>query len=373
MDRPLTDGATGPAAPVGPAGPPAPAGRPTPVPRVRLGTAAAWLARRVVGAVVVLWAVATIVFVAIRAIPGDPAQAILGGPGSQASAAAVAHVRAEYGLDRPVVVQYAVFLGRLATVRLGDSYTFHTPVAALLAQELPVTLTLALAGLVVAWALAVVAAWWSTRRGRIAAALTSGIAVAASVTPHFWLGSVLIVVFATGLGWAPAVSDGTVGGWVLPAVTVAVPVAGYLAQTIRDGVLDAERSAFALAARARGESPVGLFSRHLLRHAALPGIALSAWAFGSLVSGAVVVESVFALPGIGRSLVGAVTERDMPLVAGIALVSALAYVVVLAVADLVERVVDPRVTRTAPTGSSVRRTRRPRPGAPRPTTGRAAP
>lgn len=171
----------------------------------------------------------------------------------------------------------------------------------------------------------------------------------------------------------PAVSDGTVGGWVLPAVTVAVPVAGYLAQTIRDGVLDAERSAFALAARARGESPVGLFSRHLLRHAALPGIALSAWAFGSLVSGAVVVESVFALPGIGRSLVGAVTERDMPLVAGIALVSALAYVVVLAVADLVERVVDPRVTRTAPTGSSVRRTRRPRPGAPRPTTGRAAP
>lgn len=331
--------------PTSPSRPVAPAGRPDPAPRVRPTAAAWWLGRRLAGAVVVLWAVATIVFVAIRAIPGDPAQAILGGPGSQASAAALAHVRAEYGLDRPVLVQYAVFLGRLATGRLGDSYTFHTSVAALLAEELPVTLTLAVAGLVVAWALAVVAAWWSTRRGRVAVALTSGIAVAASVTPHFWLGSVLIVVFATGLGWAPAVSDGTVGGWVLPTLTVAVPVAGYLAQTIRDGVLDADRSAFALAARARGESAVGLFARHLLRHAALPSIALSAWAFGSLVSGAVVVESVFALPGIGRSLVGAVTERDMPLVAGIALVSALAYVVVLAVADLAERLVDPRSVR----------------------------
>lgn len=292
-----------------------------------------------------LWAVATIVFIAIRLIPGDPAQAILGGPGSQASAAAVEHVRHEYGLDRPVLVQYLVSLGRLATLRLGDSYTFRTPVVDLLAAELPVTLTLAVVGLVLAWALAVVAAWWSTGRGRIAAALTSAIATTASVTPHFWLGSVLIVVFATGLGWFPAVSDGTPLGWVLPAVTVAVPVAGYLAQTVRDGVLDADRSAFALAARARGESRAGLFGRHLLRHAALPGIALSAWAFGSLVSGAVVVEAVFALPGIGRALVSAVTQRDMPLVAGIALVSALAYVVVLAVADLVERAVDPRGAR----------------------------
>ena len=303
-----------------------------------------WAVRRLLGGIGVLWAVATIVFVAIRLIPGDPALAILGGPGSQASAEAVAQVRAEYGLDRPVLVQYAVFLGRLATGQLGDSYAFRTPVATLLAQQLPVTLTLAVAGLVVAWVLAIVAAWASTQRGRIAAGLTSALSVTASVMPHFWLGSVLIVVFATSLGWVPAVSDGTARGWVLPVLTVAVPVAGYLAETVRDGVVDAQRSAFALAARGRGETRLGLFGRHLLRHAALPGIALSAWAFGSLVSGAVVVESVFALPGIGRALVTAVTQRDMPLVAGIAMVSAAAYVVVLAVADLVERAVDPRST-----------------------------
>ncbi|MFJ3384165.1 MULTISPECIES: ABC transporter permease [unclassified Curtobacterium] len=305
-----------------------------------------WVLRRLLGGIGVLWAVATIVFVAIRLIPGDPALAVLGGPGSQASAAAVAQVRADYGFDRPVVVQYAVFLGRLATGQLGDSYAFRTPVATLLGQQLPVTLTLAVAGLVVAWALAIVAAWWSTQRGRVAATLTSAISVTASVTPHFWLGSVLIVVFASALGWVPAVSDGSVRGWVLPVLTVAVPVAGYLAETVRDGVVDAQRSAFALAARGRGETRAGLFGRHLLRHAALPGIALSAWAFGSLVSGAVVVESVFALPGIGRALVTAVTQRDMPLVAGIALVSAAAYVVVLAIADLVERAVDPRRVRS---------------------------
>jgi peptide/nickel transport system permease protein len=303
-----------------------------------------WAVRRLAGGIGVLWAVATIVFVAIRLIPGDPALAILGGPGSQASAEAVDQVRHEYGLDRPVLVQYAVFLGRLATGQLGDSYAFRTPVATLLGQQLPVTLTLAVAGLVVAWVLAIVAAWASTQRGRIAAGLTSALSVTASVMPHFWLGSVLIVVFATALGWVPAVSDGTARGWVLPVLTVAVPVAGYLAETVREGVVDAQRSAFALAARGRGETRLGLFGRHLLRHAALPGIALSAWAFGSLVSGAVVVESVFALPGIGRALVTAVTQRDMPLVAGIAMVSAAAYVVVLAVADLVERVVDPRST-----------------------------
>ncbi|WP_066515592.1 ABC transporter permease [Curtobacterium ammoniigenes] len=302
-----------------------------------------WLVRRAGGAVLVLWAVATIVFIAIRLIPGDPAQAILGGPGSQASAAAVEHVRVEYGLNRPLIVQYAVFLGRLATGQLGDSYTFHTSVASLLAVELPVTLTLAVAGLAAAWVLALIAAWWSTQRGRVARAISGGIEITASVAPHFWLGSVLIVLFATGLGWLPAVSDGTAAGWVLPVITVAVPVAGYLAQTIRDGIIDAESTAFAVAARARGESRFGLFARHTLRHGALPGIALSAWAFGSLVSGAVVVEAVFALPGIGRALVTAVEQRDMPLVTGIALVSALAYVVVLAAADLVERAVDPRL------------------------------
>jgi len=151
-----------------------------------------------------------------------------------------------------------------------------------------------------------------------------------------------VLVFSTQLGWLPPVSTGTPLGIVLPVVTLAIPVAGFLGQVTRDSLLDASTAPFALTARARGESRSGLFRRHLLRHAALPGLALSGWAFGSLLSGAVVVESIFARPGLGRTLLQAVTLRDIPLVTGVALASALAYVVVVALGDLAERAVDPR-------------------------------
>ena len=301
-----------------------------------------WLAGRAVGAVVVLWAVATLIFFAIRLVPGDPAEAILGGPGSQAPAEALDLVRREYGLDRPLVVQYLAQLGRLATGDLGSSYSLRVDVGDLLLAQLPGTLVLAAGALVVAWALALAGAWWASRSGPVAARLSSGLEVLASSLPQFWLASVLIVVLATELGWFPPVSTGTPLGLVLPVVTLAVPVAGFLGQVTRDSLLDASAAPFALSARARGETPGGLFARHLLRHAALPGLALSGWAFGSLLSGAVVVESVFARPGLGRTLLQAVTLRDVPLVTGVALASALAYVVVVALGDLAERAVDPR-------------------------------
>jgi peptide/nickel transport system permease protein len=304
-----------------------------------------WVGGRILGAVVVLWAVATLIFFAIRLVPGDPAEAILGGPGSQAPAAALALVRREYGLDQPLVVQYVDQLGRLLTGDLGTSYSLKQSVASVLGAQVPPTLLLASLSLVVAWALAIGVAWWSSGGGRIANALASGLEVVASAVPHFLLASILIVVFATQLGLLPPVSTGTPSGVVLPVVTLAVPVAGFLGQVTRDSLLDAAAAPFSLSARARGERPSGLFGRHLLRHAALPGLALSGWAFGSLLSGAVVVESVFARPGLGRTLLDAVTLRDIPLVTGVALVSALAYVVVVALGDLAERLVDPRSAR----------------------------
>jgi peptide/nickel transport system permease protein len=301
-----------------------------------------WIVGRLVGAVVVLWAVATLIFFAIRLVPGDPAEAILGGPGSQASAEALALVRAQYGLDDPLVVQYLAQLGRLAVGDLGTSYSLRTDVSGLLLDQLPGTVLLALLSLVVAWALALGTAWWATLGGRVAAAVSSSLEIVASAVPHFWLAGVLVLVFSTQLGWLPPVSTGTPLGIVLPVVTLAVPVAGFLGQVTRDSLLDASSAPFALTARARGESRSGLFRRHLLRHAALPGLALSGWAFGSLLSGAVVVESIFARPGLGRTLLQAVTLRDIPLVTGVALASALAYVVVVALGDLAERAVDPR-------------------------------
>lgn len=308
-----------------------------------LGRAARWVLGKLGGGIFVLWAVATAIFFGIRMIPGDPAEAIMGGPGSQASAEALASARAEYGLDQPLYVQYFSQLWRLATGDMGTSYSLKTPVAEVLGELIPPTLILAVLALVVAWALALVLAVLSTRSGAVGTAIASGLEIVSAAVPHFWLASVLIMLFATALGWLPPVSTSTPAGLVLPVFTLALPLAGFLGQVMRDTMARAQRSAFALSARARGESETGVLLRHSLRHAALPGIALSGWAFGSLLSGAVVVESIFARPGLGRSLLSAVTARDIPLVTGVALISAAAYVVIMALSDIAERLADPRI------------------------------
>jgi peptide/nickel transport system permease protein len=307
-----------------------------------------WALARIGSALLVAWVVATVVFFALRAAGGDPTEAILGGPGSQAGPEAVAAARAEYGLDRPLVVQYLTQLWRVLTFDLGDSYARRVPVGDLLAEQLPGTFLLAVLALVLAWvlALAVATAAVGARGpvGRACAALLRGVEVVAAVVPHFWLGAVLILVFSTTLGWFPATSSGSdPAGLVLPTVTLAVPVAGFLGQLIRDAVLEAETAPFAVTARARGGSAVGVLWRHSLRHGVLPAVALSGWAFGSLLSGAVVVETLFGRPGLGRLLLDATLSRDVPVVIGAVLVVALAYVVVMLVVDLLERVLDPRV------------------------------
>ncbi len=314
-----------------------------PVTRSSSAMSVRWLLGKLGGAVFVLWAVATAIFFSIRLIPGDPAEAIMGGPGSQASAEALAAARAEYGLDQPLLIQYFGQLWRLATGDLGTSYSLKSPVVQVLGELVPPTLTLAVLALLVAWALALLLAVLSTRSGVVGSAIASGMEIIAAAVPHFWLASVLILVFSTMLGWLPPVSTSTPAGLVLPVVTLALPLAGFLGQVMRDTMAEAQRSAFALSARARGESETGVLLRHSLRHAALPGIALSGWAFGSLLSGAVVVESIFARPGLGRSLLSAVTARDIPLVTGVALLSAAAYVLIMAASDLIERLADPRI------------------------------
>lgn len=297
----------------------------------------------VAGAAFVLWAVASLTFFAIRLIPGDPAQAILGGPGSQASQEALDQVRRDYGLDQPLLVQYLAMLGRLVTGDLGTSYALKLPVADLLGAQLGGTLLLATLALALAWLLALGLAIWSTGRGRVASALGEGIEITAAALPHFWLAAVLIAVFSTALGWLPPVATGTASGLVLPVVTLAVPLAGFLAQVMRESLLDTMQQPFVVSARARGESALGVRLRHTIRHAALPAISLSGWALGWLLSGAVVVETIFAMPGLGRTLLQAVTLRDIPVVTGVVLLVALVYVLMTVLTDVVSRIADPRL------------------------------
>ncbi|MEG2576203.1 MAG: ABC transporter permease [Glutamicibacter sp.] len=301
----------------------------------------AWAGRKIGGALVVLWLVATAIFIAIRLIPGDPAEAIMGGPGSQASAEALAAARAEYGLDLPLISQYLMYLGKLATLDFGTSYSLKQPVAGIMGDLLPNTLWLALLALAAAWVLALGFAASAMRANRFGAWLGNIVEIIAAAVPHFWLGAVLIMLFSSMLGWLPAVDNGSAQGLVLPVLTLALPLAGFLTQLMRDSLSAALGSQFALAARARGESRLAVFWRHGLRHAALPALGLTGWAFSSLLSGAVVVEAIFARPGLGRSLLSAVLARDIPMVTGIALFSALVYIVAMAITEGIERAIDP--------------------------------
>ena len=314
-----------------------------PAQATRSGGTARWFLARLAGSVFVLWAVATLTFFAIRLIPGDPAEAVLGGPGSQASEETLEQVRQEYGLDQPLLAQYVAALGRLVTGDLGTSYALKVPVADLIGQQIVGTLTLAVSALALAWLIAISLSLWSTGGGRVAAAVGQGIELTSAALPHFWLATVLIAVFSTTLGWFPPVSTGDVSGLVLPVVTLAIPLAGFLAQVMRETLLDTLDSPFILSARARGESETGIRLRHALRHAAIPGISLSGWALGFLISGAVVVETIFARPGLGRTLLQAVTLRDVPVVTGVVLVVAVAYILMTFLTDAASRVADPRL------------------------------
>ncbi|MBC7723720.1 MAG: ABC transporter permease [Burkholderiaceae bacterium] len=302
-----------------------------------------WTVGRLGGLVFVLWAAATLTFFTLRLIPGDPAEAVLGGPGSQASEEALAAARAEYGLDQPLVVQYLTQLARYARFDFGTSYALRQPVAQVIGDQLAGTIALAVMALALAWVLALLVAVWSTRSGRLAAGIGTGLEVVAVAIPHFWLATSLVLLFSSTLGWLPALSGSSAAGLVLPVITLAIPLAGFIGQVMRESLLDALSSPFVLAARTRGETATGVIWRHALRHAALPAIGLSGWAFGSLVSGAVVVETIFARPGIGRSLLSAVQARDVPLVTGIVLIVALAYSVVTTATDFFERIADPRL------------------------------
>ena len=297
---------------------------------------------RVGGAIFVLWAVATLSFFIIHLIPGDPALAIVGGGGTNVSEEVLTAARVEYGLDQPLAVQYVTQLGRLVTGDLGTSYALKESVGTVITDHLGSTLVLTAASLTLAWILALGLALWVTNGGRIARAVGSTLEVIGAAVPHFWLAAILILVFAVNLRILPATTTPDARGLVLPVITLAIPLAGFLGQVMRESMLDALESPFVFSARARGESEFGVRWIHAIRHAALPGISLSGWAFGSLISGAVVVETIFARPGLGRSLLSAVLSRDVPLVTGVLLTVAAVYIVVNILAEIAYTLVDPR-------------------------------
>lgn len=289
-----------------------------------------------------MFIVATLAFGALQLIPGDPAEAALGGPGSQASAAALNAARVEFGLDQPILAQYMNFLWRLLQGDLGISYAQKIPVLQVLAGAIGPTLALAGLSLLIAWVIALVSVFIASGHSKVARAVASAIDLTAAAMPNFWLASLLVLLFTGVLGWFPAVSTGGIHGIVLPALSLAIPTAGFIAQVCRAGVDNARNAPFIESARARGETEAGVRIRHIIRHGIVPGLNMTAWALGSLLGGAAVIEVIFARPGLGRTLVNAVTVRDIPVVLGVVLFAALAYVLVTLLTDLTIARVDPR-------------------------------
>jgi peptide/nickel transport system permease protein len=320
------------------------------MPRSRSRAILSRLGGIVASVVLVLWGAATLAFVAFRIIPGDPVEVMLG-PQAQVSDAVKDTIRADLGLDRPVFEQYGAFLGRLLRGDLGESYQLRLPVVEVIGRQLGPTLQLSTLALVIAVVLALASALLV--RGRTGRAVASGIELVVLSSPVFWTGLVLLSVFSFQLGWFPVSGARDAAAIVLPAVTLALPVAALLSQVLRDGVEAAEREPFLLSLRARGATPLRESVHHTLRHASVGGLTLAAYLVGSLLGGAVLVETVFARPGIGRVTLTAITDRDLPVITGVILLSALVFVAVNTVVDIVVPLIDPRL-RAATTALDIR-------------------
>jgi peptide/nickel transport system permease protein len=293
-------------------------------------------------AVAVLWGAATLAFLAFRVIPGDPVSVMLG-PQAQVSEEVKDGIRAELGLDRPPLEQYLTFIGRLARGDLGESYQLRMPVTEVIGRQLGATAQLSVLALVLAAVLAL--AVTVLVRGRVGRGVAAGIELVVLSSPVFWIGLVLLSVFAFGLGWLPVSGARNPATIVLPAVTLALPVAALLSQVLRDGLEQAERMPFAETVRARGAGPAWFTLRHGLRHGAAGAVTLAAYLTGSVLGGAVLVETVFARPGLGRVTLAAISDRDLPVITGVILLSAVVFVCVNIVVELLHPLIDPRLRR----------------------------
>ena len=307
------------------------------------------MARRVAAFVATLVFLSALVFVVVRVLPGDPAALILG---VESNPETVARLRQALGLDRPLAVQYVDWLARAARGDLGTSIQYDVPVGRLILSRLPVTLPLALMAaaimIAVALPLGVYAATRHRRAGDYAAMLVSQLGIA---VPAFWSGLLLILLFSVRLGWF---RSGGFDGWsagvvagvkalLLPAIALGAFQAAVLVRATRSAVLDVLREDYVRTARAKGVAERRVVARHALRNAMIPIVTVMGIQLGQLIAGAIVLESVFALPGLGRLALVAIGARDLPVVQGVTLFVAASIVFINFAVDLAYAALDPRI------------------------------
>jgi ABC-type dipeptide/oligopeptide/nickel transport system permease component len=303
------------------------------------------IAARLGQAVLALLGMTLLVWALLPLTPGDPAERILLGRGNtQPDPAQIAALRREFGLDQPLHLQYAIWMRNLLQGRLGISYRSKQPVERELAQRLPATLLLAAGGVAVAvllaFPMAVLAARFENRWPDHATRLY---ALMGTSLPSFWLGLLLLDLFAVRLRWTSALARPDIQHLPMPAFVLGLGLSATLARILRAGLLGELGRRYALVARARGAGPWRVLLRHALPNAALPSVNVLALGVGGLLGGAAITETVFTWPGMGLYIVDAIGARDLPVIQGFAVISAGIFILVNLCADIIAILVDPRL------------------------------
>lgn len=308
-----------------------------------LATKARWLIARLVSVIAVLWGAATLTFFVVKLIPGDPVTILIGGGDNQVDTAFREQLIHRYDLDKPVFYQYLSYCRRALTGELGDSYQFQQPVFSVLGQALTQTLPLALSAITLAMALALISATLTAGRYWRLRALLSGLELIILSTPVYWTGILLLSVFSFSLHWFDVTGNNGLASLILPVITLCLPLAAVFSQVLRDGLEDALEQPFALTVRARGVSETALRWRHALRHGALALSTVAGSLLAGVLGGSILTETVFGRGGIGQITLNAIENRDMPLILGVVMFSALAFVVINLTLDFLYFIIDPRL------------------------------
>ncbi|MBM3350931.1 MAG: ABC transporter permease [Betaproteobacteria bacterium] len=300
-----------------------------------------WLMRRFFELIIVIFGVLLMTFLLIHLVPGDPVEVMLG---ESASAADRVALRAELGLDRSLLHQFGTYLHKLAQGDFGQSIHSKMPVSTLLQLRYPATLKLALWSLLIGLCVGIpLGVYAALRAGRWQDLVVTIVSVRLSAMPAFWLGPMLMLLFAVWLGWLPVSGMGSGNAIILPAMTLGLGLSAILTRMTRTSLLEVLQDDFIRTARAKGLSERVVVLRHALRAALLPIITIVGLQMGSLLAGTVITETIFSWDGIGRLLVESIEKRDYPVTQACVLVVALSYVLVNLCTDLLYRLADPRV------------------------------
>jgi ABC-type dipeptide/oligopeptide/nickel transport system permease component len=300
-----------------------------------------YLGLRILFALPALWLIVTMVFLLAHLVPGDPVQQMLG---EGARAEDLQQLRHTLGLDMPVLSQYRHYLSGVVRGDLGESFRFQQPVTHVILAHYPATLELAFFALLVSAAIGIPAGLLAAERPGTPADHAVGVFTLLGLSvPNFALGPILILVFSVFLGWLPVSGRGGVWHLILPAITLGAALAAILTRMVRISVMEELSSDYVRTARAKGLSPTAVLFRHAFRNALIPILTILGLQFGTLLAGAIVTETIFSWPGIGRLAVQAIGARDYPLLQGCILLIAVSYVLVNLLTDAVYALVDPRV------------------------------